>query len=159
MTVFDFLVRVAFPAFMLVAPLAFVLAMRMFSPPQVVPAHVRRARVLSWFLWCGTIVSLAAFGVAHLYLRWNLAMQVMHLFFPLWFALAMPLVKLLHPNVFQTHPHDRPVRSAALVPRELENPIPRAAWLVPWVLWASGLALLMWAWQAAQTENVLQWRI
>jgi hypothetical protein len=159
MTQFDFLVRVALPVLMLIAPLAFVLAMRLFLSPMVAPAQVRRARILTWSLWCGTLVALVIFGVAHQYLRWNLAVQVMFLFFPLWFALAMPLLSLQYPKVFQTHLHDRPIRTAALVPRELENPIPRVAWLLPWVLWATGLALLFWARQAAQAENLLQWRI
>lgn len=159
MSAFDVATQILFPAFMLVVPLALVLSMRLWVPLEIAPHAARRERLLRWSLCGATLVSLAAFAAARMTVRWNLAMQVMYLFFPLWFGLAMPLLRLRHPRLIETHPADRPVRSASLVPRELENPLPQAAWLLPWLLWGGGLALLIAARLSGHADNLSQWRI
>lgn len=159
MAFLDWLLRVGVPLVMLLSPVAMVVCFRLWVPVDVAPEKVKRRKYLTVALWSGTIVALVGFGVARMLLPWNLAMQVMYLFFPLWFGLAMPLLYLTHSRLFTTHPPNQPVRSATLRPRELDNPIPAAAWLLPWAIWAAGLGLLVWLFFTVEPRNPLAVKI
>ena len=67
-------------------------------------------------------------------------------FFPLWFVLAMPLLRHKHPAWGAGGPLDAarasPLRTAALGNRERQSPIPRRLWLLPALLFLLGFSAI-----------------
>ena len=62
------------------------------------------------------------------------------LFFPLWFAMAMPLLQACG---YGANKDKATIRSASLVNRPATNPVPRSAWIPPGVIWLIAVALVV----------------
>lgn len=121
--------------FMLLTPLLFVLLY-----PKKLDSDAQKLQARSSIFWLGIAT---AFSLA-LWLAWLTASLVapqhpffrFHhfasmLFFPLWFAMAMPACAALNPNAFKPlTPGQAPTRTASLVNRQSQNPIGKFHWLL-----------------------------
>jgi uncharacterized membrane protein len=148
--------RIPFTLAMLVFPLAFTLFFR--PRPESDLGRVRRRRRNL------CLATVAALGIYGLLLAgrftgslafWRELPRMMTwsdfpdeigwvLFFPLWFAFAMPLFAALRPESASPWPEGAPARSAALVVRT-DPAIPARHWVVAWAVWGAALAVLL-AW-------------
>ena len=126
MEIFDF----AFTLAMILFPAGFTLFIR----PRWAPGDDRRklATVFTRRLWLATILCVLAY-VALYFWQPAVAYFMWLAFFPLWFFLAMPLVRLRKP---EWGPLERgPQRSASLVRRDRLPPELVAGWVAVVVLW------------------------
>lgn len=126
MEIFDF----AFTLFMISIPAVLTLFIR----PKRTPDDDRRrlAAVLARRLWLATVLTALAFVL--LYFWQPVVAYFMWLaFFPLWFLLAMPLLRVRNP---EWGPVERgALRSASLVRRDRLPPELLAGWVAVVVLW------------------------
>lgn len=81
--------------------------------------------------WWGELPSWMTFGAPLDRLMWMM-------FFPLWFALAMPLLVLCRPEAGSPFAQDGP-RVATLSSRGGASPIRRTSWVVLWSVWVYSL--------------------
>ncbi len=120
----------AFTLFMIFFPAVITL---FFPGRDMTPELIARGKRLRLMLWGATIAS----AVAYLLLaRWQPAVAYFMwvAFFPLWFNLAMPLLRLRNPA--WRVPAREPVRSASLVRRDLLPPALRFGWIALGAFWA-----------------------
>lgn len=120
----------AFTLLMIFFPAVFTL----FFPGRDLAAEiVARGKRLRLALWSATLVCAAAYL---LLARWQPAVGyfIWMAFFPLWFNLAMPLLRLRNP-AWRTPARDA-VRSASLVRRDLLPPALRFGWIALGAFWA-----------------------
>jgi O-antigen/teichoic acid export membrane protein len=134
------LFQVLFTLGMLLFPLVFMLFVRP-RRDDLDRALIRRRRVR---LWLATGTALVVFGVLVLWLRREWADRgLWALFFPLWFAFAMPLFQALRPESARAHPPG-PSRAARLAPRHVVVPL---AWHVPaWTFLGLGVSAVAARW-------------
>lgn len=144
------LIRLGFPPLMLLAPLACVLFVRARGKTPAVAAEIRGRKVMlavatafCLLLWLGCTLQTTrsdakVFAVASQF-AWVL-------FFPLWFLLAMPIVRTalaLPATTVHTEPG---TRVASLVNRVRRSPIGRGHWVLFWVLGVGGVAAVASRW-------------
>ncbi|MHC4930853.1 MAG: hypothetical protein ACYTGV_01505 [Planctomycetota bacterium] len=139
--------------FFLLLPAAASLFVRPRPGASLDLARVRRLRKRLW-IWTG--VSVVAFALLRFgrtagwfewwldlprYMTWGKAPDEICwvLFFPLWFAVFMPLLVAVRPEAASPYPTGGSQRSAALSARE-PLPVPRWAWLSGWALWGAAAA-------------------
>ncbi|MCA9310787.1 MAG: hypothetical protein KDA21_06250 [Phycisphaerales bacterium] len=123
-----------FPPLMILLPLLMVLFTRW---GETTPERRARARRLTGWLVLGTIAAEVVWLVAYLWVFGDHARHLWSLAAPL-FPLAMRIMPLR--NADTEPPHlDAPVRAASLTSRAHASPIPRAAWVVPWLI--AGVAI------------------
>ncbi len=127
---------------MILAPAVFTMFFRNRSTE---PGFIAAGKRLNRWLWIATAAGIAAFL---LLARWQPgpAYFLWILFFPLWFNLAMPLLRARDPG--WRAPERGEVRSASLLRRDRLQPGLRLAWFALVILWAlllvaavAGLAL------------------
>ena len=125
MDYFDFV----FPLFMILFPAIFTLFVGAKSKdPEQHAKSIKLARLL-WFSTGFTVIAyilLARWYPVIAYFMWLM-------FFPLWFMLAMPLLRARDPG-WRPLARDT-LRSASLVRRDVLPPALRVAWIVALVLW------------------------
>ncbi len=152
MSVFE----VIFVLAMLLLPGVFTL---FYGPrPDTDRVRVRRLRVR---LWTWTAIALVAFAALAMLrnspvlagwfkLPWITTMgrslhEYMWLaFFPLWFALAMPLIVACRPEA--STPYRGPKRSASLTPRTAAPIVPRLAWFALGAVWLTATLVCLRHW-------------
>lgn len=84
-----------------------------------------------WMDWWDELPWLVTLGMPLHRLMWTM-------FFPLWFALAMPLLLALRPEAGSPFPEHGP-RVATLSSRSEASPIGRAPWVALWSVWVCAL--------------------
>lgn len=161
------LVRLGFPPLMLLAPLVCVLFVRARGTSPAVVAEIRGRKVMlavstafCLLLWLGCTLQTTrsdskVFAFASQF-AWAL-------FFPLWFLLAMPIVRLATATPTTGNAPVAEVRVASLVSRARKHPISRGQWTLCVALWLAGLAALGARWfggpfatEAARTAYLWQ---
>lgn len=126
MEIFD----LVFTLVMILFPATFTLFIRVRQPLD--EARRALAAILARRLWLATGVVLVTFVA--LAFRWPAVAYFMWLlFFPLWFLLAMPLLRTRHPEWGSVN-HGA-VRSASLVARDRLPPELRVGWIAITALW------------------------
>lgn len=144
------MLRALFTTFMLALPALFMLWFRPQPGAAVDRARVRRLRALLWLATAaglGIYFGLRAMRAAGWLDWWKQIPRLFTwsdgpdeiawlLFFPLWFAIAMPLLAAVRPSSTSPYP-ETATRSASLRPRTLSRPIRRAHWLAGWTIWAA----------------------
>jgi hypothetical protein len=137
MYLFDLL----FPPAMILFPAL----MCLFWPrPADAAVDERRTQTLTRWLWLGTMAALAVFGAV--WWTWG-GPVARHLWVLCWllFPLAMILLNAKNPDMV-THNTGATTRTASLVSRRAASPVPAAAWVVAWLLWAMGVAAVAVGW-------------
>ncbi|MHC4406172.1 MAG: hypothetical protein ACYTG0_41585 [Planctomycetota bacterium] len=150
---------VVWTLFMILSPLAFAVLFRprlQQAGPGDEAAQARLRR--SWrVLIGGTLVVLVLYAAAAIcWPFWSFVTWVA--FFPLWFGGTMPLIAAKYPSLGRMHPAEVPIRTASLKPRRLEDLISRGWWVIPWAVWAVGLACFFW-WRPAGDADWFGWQL
>ncbi len=136
-----------YPPLMLLFPALISLFARSNSTSSPKPDRTRR---LTRALWAATLVALAihvgtqavyevaGYPGAAVHRIWVILFP-MSGFFVLWFGVAARMLAARDPGWLNTNDSARTTRSASLVPRNLENPSPKALLVVGWLLYVAGL--------------------
>jgi hypothetical protein len=145
---YDTIPIVFFPVIMIVLPMVLAAGL-----PNRVTETAGQAEVHRWMarLGIGTALALVLWGVSTYFsvrtpgYQWATFLS-WPLFFPLWFGLAMPLIRAKNPG-WGLAKQDAlggsgAVRTASLVNRERESPVTRAMWAVAIVANVAGIAAI-----------------
>jgi hypothetical protein len=145
---YDTIPIIFFPVIMIFLPMILAVGL-----PNRVTEAAGQAEVHRWMarLGVGTVVALVVWGVStYLSVRtpgypWATFLS-WPLFFPLWFGLAMPLIRAKNPGWGLAEQDalggSGAVRTASLVNRERESPVTRAMWALAIVANAAGTAAI-----------------
>jgi hypothetical protein len=137
-----------FPVLMIVLPMVLAAGL-----PNRVTEAADQAEVRRWMarLGIGTAVALVVWGVTTYFsvrtpgFPWATFFS-WPLFFPLWFGLAMPLIRAKNPGWGLANQEalggSGAVRTASLVNRERESPVTRAMWAMAVVAHIAGIAAI-----------------
>lgn len=142
------ILMLVFPPFMILVPLVTALLV----PQRATEESARaRQRGLLLALVAGTMFSLAVWGTFVLLTprfasaQWA-AMWTWPLFFPLWFGLAWPLIRVKSPHwegaMYGAEAVSGAVRTASLVNRERLSPVTRWMWAVALLASVAGVAAI-----------------
>ncbi len=164
------LVRLAVPPLMLLSPLLCMLFVRTRGKSSAVATEIRArvamlavATAFCLSLWLGCTLQTTRsdaqiFAVASQF-AWVL-------FFPLWFWMAMPIVRLAVTPPPEVGAPAVEIRVASIVSRARKHPIPRSMWAMCATLWLAGLAAIGSRWfgepfadDAARTAFLWQFAI
>lgn len=144
------LVRLGFPPLMLLAPLVCVLFVRARGQTPAVSAEIRGKKVMlavatafCLLLWLGCTLQTTRSNAKVFAFASQFAWV---LFFPLWFLLAMPIVRVTMATPVTAGAPTAEVRVASLVSRARKHPIPRGLWTLCATLWLAGLAAIGTRW-------------
>jgi hypothetical protein len=144
--------RPIFTTLMLALPAVFMLFFRPRPGADVDHRRIRRLRAALWIATAaciGAYFGLRALSAAGALDWWKSIPRLFTwsdspdeiawvLFFPLWFALAMPLLAAVRPSATSPYP-DSARRVAALAPRALARPVRARHWLFGWAIWAAAV--------------------
>lgn len=135
--------NIFFPLGMILFPAIFSVFIRTRSAPREdASEHTARIQVLRKRLWLWTAGAVIFFLALYSYGPAELSRFAWILFFPLWFQGAMPLLQAKD-HGWRPALAEKTARSASLVRRDMQAPIPTWAWLLAGATWLLSLVLII----------------
>jgi hypothetical protein len=129
-----------FPPLMIVLPLV-IAALTPFNGKARTDAGLVRRGTMRLLIW--TLAAIGAWLLLTQLIGPRTASFAWALFFPLFFVLAMPVLRAKNPNVVGMPPHDLPIRTASLTPRNRQPLVPGWTLAVMWIIWLLGATTIL----------------